>query len=159
MNKELFVLDEINEMGKVMFPMVHNALSHELSQDEFSEIINELKKRKLIEFDKQCLYVEITSLGVNKLISLKQQKAELKRSKQLKNLKEQFELENLRLENENLQHSKSLRDKDRNISELTIKNLKLQNRQLKWNLVFIIIGFIIGFVTSNFNWILKIFGV
>jgi len=63
------------------------------------------------------------------------------------------------LENDNLQYSKSLRDKDKNISELTIKNLKLQNRQIKLNIAFIIIGFIIGFITSNFNWVLKLFGI
>ena len=157
MDRQLLVLDEINEQGKVMFPMIHNALTHEFSQDEFGKIINELKKRELIEFDKQGLYVEITERGVNKLISLKQQKAELKRSQQQINLKEQFEIENLRLNNENLQYSKFLREKDKDISELTIKNLKLQNRQLKWNIVFIVIGFIVGFVTSNLDWVIELF--
>jgi len=78
-----------------MFPMIHNLLSCEFTQDEFSKIINELKKQQLIDFDKQGVYVEITSRGVNRLISLKEQRAESKRSQQQKNLKEHFEIESL----------------------------------------------------------------
>gem|GEM_PF-5803736 len=75
--------------------MIHNLLSCEFTQDEFSKIINELKKQQLIDFDKQGVYVEITSRGVNRLISLKEQRAESKRSQQQKNLKEHFEIESL----------------------------------------------------------------
>lgn len=156
-DRKLLILDEINKRGKVMFPTIYNALVHEFSPDEFNRIITELKKRELIAFDKQSIYVEITERGVNNLINLNQKNAELKSSQQQNNLKEQIEIENLKLNNENLQYSKTLREKDQDISKLTIKNLKLQNRQLKWSMIFIIIGFFIGFLTSNFEWILNFF--
>lgn len=69
-----------------------------------------------------------------------------------KNLnKENLEIEKLELEKENAEYAKSLRSKDEEIKNLTIINLKLQNRNLKRYILYSVISFIVGAITSNFD--------
>lgn len=48
-----------------------------------------------------------------------------------------------------------IKEKDDNIKDLTAKNLRLQNRQLKRNVLYSILGFIGGYIISNLKDVLQ----
>jgi len=154
MNYYLLILDEINEKGKVELSSIFEALKHEVSFKMFEKIINNFSEKEFIEFYNNKLFVDISSLGVNHLINLRQKTEEVKSDNNYNKLIGQLKLENLKLQNENLQQSK-----DFQISELIAKNLKLQNHQIKWKLFYIISGIIFGFITSNFSLLLNLIGI
>ncbi len=66
-------------------------------------------------------------------------------------IKEQLEFNNLKLQKENLEYQKSFREKTEIISELTRKNLKLSNFDIKYRLLIFIATFIIGLFTEHFT--------
>ena len=157
---QIHILEYLEKHGKVMYPSIHSFYRNEMTQDDFSKAMNPLGTYNLVSFDKDNEpYVEITEKGKNKLAEFRNERIDFVNKKNQDNLKQQFEIENLNLQNENLKYSKSTREKDEKISELTVRNLKLQNRQLKWNIFFIILGIVIGFITSNFSLILKFMGI
>lgn len=55
-----------------------------------------------------------------------------------------------------LEKQNSVKDKDNEIRDLTAKNLRLQNKQLKRYILYSIIFFILGVVTSNLKDILTL---
>jgi len=68
--------------------------------------------------------------------------------------KENLEKINLELQNENLKYSQSLRKQKEKISQLTSENLKLENKQLRRNVLYSIIAFILGAILTNYKDIL-----
>ncbi|MFH7013136.1 hypothetical protein ACHRV5_14810 [Flavobacterium sp. FlaQc-52] len=64
-------------------------------------------------------------------------------------------VENLKLQNENYNYAQSLRDKEQEIKNLTVENLKLQNRQLKRYIFYSFMGVIFGVIISNFGYVLS----
>jgi len=65
--------------------------------------------------------------------------------------KEQLEFDNLKLQKENLEYIESIRKKTEIISDLTSKNLKLSNFDIKYRLLIFIGTFIIGLFTEYFT--------
>lgn len=65
-------------------------------------------------------------------------------------------VENLKLQNENYNYTQSLRDKEQEIKNLTVENLKRQNRRLKWHAFYAIIGAILGAIISNLKYVIHL---
>jgi hypothetical protein len=71
--------------------------------------------------------------------------------------KENLEDENLKLQNDSLRNELTTRESKEEIDKLTIKNLKLQNRNNRiW---FTLIGSVLTFLISNWKEILTFFGL
>lgn len=85
-----------------------------------------------------------------KKIEEEAKKSEIEERKQRSDL----ESENLRLQNENLKYEKSIRKSNEKIDRLTVKNLELQNTHLKYYFLFSVIGFILGAVVSNLEFVI-----
>jgi len=90
-------------------------------------------------------YEIVKSGGWLEHLKLKSKKEGLTKSENKE--KEQLEVDNLKLQNENLKYAKSIREKEEKISELTLINLNLQNKQLKK--VYTIFYF--WFFSGNYN--------
>ncbi len=70
------------------------------------------------------------------------------------NWKAQLENENLKLQNEQFHYQNKIRDKENEIRDLNIKNLRLQNKQLKNKIIYAILGGAVTFILSNWKDIL-----
>ncbi|GIZ10105.1 MULTISPECIES: hypothetical protein [Flavobacterium] len=75
------------------------------------------------------------------LEKLKSEKAEFK---------DVLEIENLKLQKENSEYTKTLRQKEAEIRNLTRDNLRLNNWDIRFRWVIAIITFLIGFITKYF---------
>ena len=75
-------------------------------------------------------------------------------SKQEKELRE-LEVENLRLQNDKAKYEITLRRQQEEISSLTAKNLRLQNNNLKRTIIVAIITGLTVFITTNWQWTLS----
>jgi len=64
--------------------------------------------------------------------------------------KELLELDNLKLQKENLIYQKSIREKEAQINNLTIDNLRLGNWDVRFRWLIAIITFTVGFITKYF---------
>lgn len=73
--------------------------------------------------------------------------------------KAQIEDENLKLQNEQFRYQNKIRDKEDEIRDLTLKNLSLQNKQLRNKIIYAILGGAIMFILSNWKDILIIFRI
>lgn len=152
---QILILKYLKEHGKCMYPSIHNFYETEMTHNDFKTAMDYLKNYGFLEFDKELeMYVDVTAKGLNKLIELSNKQKHFENQIHQENLKNQYEMDNSRLENENLRYVQSIREKNEKISELTIKNLKLQNKQLKWTIFFIILGLFVTFISSNFEKIL-----
>jgi len=72
--------------------------------------------------------------------------------------RDDLEMKNMRLENENLEYQKSIRNLNNDIAKLTETNLKLQNKHLKKYILYSVISLIIGVLMANWREIIKLFG-
>lgn len=64
--------------------------------------------------------------------------------------KEKLEFDNLKLQNENLEYQKSIRNMENKIKKLTTDNLRLENWDIRFRWYIAIIGFLIGIITKYF---------
>ncbi len=71
--------------------------------------------------------------------------------------REELEVKNIRLENENLEYQKSIRGLSKDISDLTKTNLELQNKHLKKYILYSILGFIVGVLVTNWKEIIILY--
>jgi DNA-binding PadR family transcriptional regulator len=164
MNKnEILILELLLSLKYEMYPSIQDHYKFEMNNKEFSSAFAKLIQYNFIEWfehnDIIKVYVRITMKGKNALITNKNQISETQKKSEFQNLKSELELENLKLQNENLLFSNSLRNKDKEVRELTIKNLKLQNRELKQNVLFAVVGFILAYLINNIDKPLKLLDI
>lgn len=155
---------EIVYKGKnhsVMVGELTNVDGDYLGRFEAMKMADKLEKENLLERDNE--FCELTRFGIEVyenggwLIHLENENS--RREEKFLEQQKQSELqeENLHLQNDNLKYTQSIREKEEEIRRLSSKNLKLQNRQLKWYITFSIIGFILGAIVTNLELILKYF--
>jgi hypothetical protein len=160
-----------NKLIEINLKHIFNAPDHSLLRysliDEKENPIEDSKRMANILVKEELIYMTdarctLEQFGIDVfkkggwLKHLELKDLENQELKEKSEFREKLEIDNLRLQNENLEYIKSIREKDAEIAVLTTKNLKLQNRQLKLKYVFGFIGFIGGFVISNLEYILKI---
>jgi hypothetical protein len=97
------------------------------------------------------IIAEITPEGIEKLNKIE--------SENNNNIKANLEIENLKLQKESAEYSKTLRKKEVEIRELTSSNLILQNKQLRRYILYSIISFISGAVLTNLKDILDLWKI
>ena len=157
-NNQLLILRYLINNGKVMFPVIHNEYDGEMTTEQFKNAIHSLSQKKMIEFDDMKLYVEITEKGISETNQIENQINNELKKVNLESVKSNLEIINLKLQNENLEYSRNLRDKESEIRTLTTKNLKLQNKDYQLKTFIGVIGFLIGFLLSNIDKVLKFLG-
>ena len=141
-----------------MSPVIHNEYYGEMTMEQFKIVIRSLSQMKMIEFSDDKLYIEITAKGICEINQIEGQLNDNLKKAHLEDLKSKLEITNLKLQNENLEYSWNLRDKESEIRRLTTKNLKLQNKDYKLKTFIGIISFLIGFLLSNVDKVLKFLG-
>lgn len=149
-NNELFHYNFIQENGR---PLTDTKKLAELMQ-----------KKKLIEIEpKKGWRCDLTEFGYKiihdggwiKYIESKN-KADKKKA-DADNERKALETNNLKLQNENLDYSKSVREQEAEISRLTTLHLELQNKQMKRHVLFAVVSFLAGALITNLKDILDLF--
>ena len=145
---KLKLLQYYSENGSIDLNNVHQHFNYDFSDQQFSDAINYLIGKRYLKDSRNELapFHEITEQGRQVLNDIcRQNNTESNR----RQLKENLELENLTLQNDQNRHQIALRKQQAEIDRLTVKNLQLQNRQLKNYVLFAIISFICGLIASN----------
>jgi len=155
---DILILDFLLKVEYEMYPSIADNCKYEMDQNEFSLAFGKLIKYNFIQWikinDIEKVYVKISDKGKSELNNIENQKRIEHKKNEFQNLKSQLELKNLAIQNESLLYSNSLRSKENEIRELTIKNLKLQNREFKLKVLFSIAGFFLAYLLNNISKIL-----
>ena len=121
-----------------------------------------LEDKRLITFEpKQRFRCDLTEFGRDIIINggwfkyLDSEKLKLEKAES----KEVLEVENLKLQKESIEYSKTLRKKEDEIIKLTSENLILQNRQLRMYVLYSVLSFISGAVLTNLKDILNLWKI
>ena len=147
-NIKFNILQYYHENGSVDLNDVERHFHYDITDAQFSEAINYLIGKRYLKDSRNELAPchEITEPGRQVLNDIsRQNNAESIR----RQLKENLELENLTLQNDQSRHQIKLRKQQAEIDRLTVQNLKLQNRQLRNYILFSIISFIFGLIATN----------
>lgn len=125
---------------------------YDLTETQFRDSINFLiGKKYLKESTQNGPTHELTDFG-RKTVSETLQQDHIESEKKI--LRDNLEVENLRLQNEGIKYQNSLRNKQTIIDQLSIENLQLQNKQLKRYVLYSVVGIIIGALLTNYKAIL-----
>lgn len=121
---------------------------YDITHQQFVDNFNYLSKKKyLVKCHDFLLHYELSKEARQIVIDSINAQNE-------NNVRQNLEVENLKLQNESFKYENSIRDKQQEIDKLTIENLKLQNRQLKRYILYSVIGVIFGIVISEYKEIL-----
>lgn len=152
-NNKIAILQFINSNEVVSISQIEKQFDYDIDYKELGNILNYLFAKKLIIKASEPNYNSyILTDSAKEILYNIDRKREIDTKKSIQ--REELEIENLRLQNETINYQTSIRDKQEEINQLSIENLKLQNRGLKRAIIFLILGFLFGFITSNWQWIL-----
>jgi len=147
-NIKLNILRHYYDNGKVNLNVLADHFRYDLTNEQFKIHLTYLIGKKYLRPCEGDVTHELSDIGRQTVVdTLAQQKFESQRQ----TTREYLEIENLKLQNDNLKYQTSLRDKQSKIDRLTAENLKLHNRQLRWQLFISIIGFICGVAVTKYK--------
>jgi hypothetical protein len=143
------------ENGKIDLNSLHSHFHYDMSDQEFNNSINYLiGKKYLIPTNEHSVEYHISEIGRTLILNILKDK---ENASDRRNAIEQLQVENLKLQNDNLKYQNSLRTQQSEIDRLTIENLKLQNKQLRRYIFYSIIGFVAGAFLSKIKEIIDFF--
>jgi hypothetical protein len=147
------VLKYYFDNGKVDLNVLDEHFSYDMTPPQFRETLNYLTGKKyLINISPHDVVYELSPLG--RLIFIDTMNQHKIQNEGI-TIKQNLEVENLKLQNESIKYQKSIRDNHEKINDLTMLNLKLQNRQLKRYILYSFIGFFGGVLFSNLSKIME----
>ncbi|NRS90916.1 hypothetical protein HNQ02_003869 [Flavobacterium sp. 7E] len=167
------MLDNLNELIEINLKLLYESPDKQVWKtelidengdkvDDHNRFAKILEEKRLVNIDRvQGFLCNLTQFGNDVFIDggwikyLESEKLKLEKIES----KEFLEVENLKLQKESAEHSKTLRQKEDEIRNLTIHNLTLQNRQLRMYVLYSIISFISGAVLTNLKDILDLWKI
>lgn len=158
------MLDNLNELIEINLKLLYESPNKQLwrtqlidengnSIDDSNRFARILDEKGIVELEKGKGYrCNLTEFGNDIFINggwvkyLETEKLKLDNAES----KDFLEVENLKLQKESAEHSKTLRQKEDEIRNLTRDNLRLGNWDIRFRWYIAIAGFIFGFVTKYF---------
>lgn len=162
------MLDNLNELIEINLKLLNESKNKKLFRIEFEDekgnsindsqrFANILEEKGLVNIENvKRLRCDLTEFGYEVyknggwLIYLENlESLKLKENSDML-IKENLEIEVLKLQKESSEYSKNIREKERQIHNLTSDNLRLVNWDIRLKWYIAVIGFIIGFLTKYF---------
>ena len=147
-NYHLAVLEYVDSKGDAELNEISYNLHHDIPKYSMSDTLNYvIAKELIVKVDEEHpgLVYKLSDRAKQYLVSLRQNAY---KQEQRQNL----EVDNLRLQNEAMQHQATLRRQEAQIRSLNETNLQLQNKNIKRTVLFFILGSLVTFIASN--WLL-----
>lgn len=151
-NYHLAVLEYVDSKGDADLNEISHDLHHDIPKHSMHDTLNYmLAKDLLVKVDEEHpgLVYKLSDRAKQYLVSLRQNAY---KQQQRQNL----EVENLRLQNEAMQHQATLRRQEAQIRSLTETNLRLQNINLKRTIWIVLITASVTFIAANWQWLLQL---
>ncbi len=146
----LTVLEHVNNKGFADLDELSSDLCFDIPKSNMKEtLMFLLGKNLLVAVDTNTLNYKFSDSAIEYLNSVRQS---VYKQQQRQNL----EVENLKLQNETLQHQATLRRQEAQIRSLTATNLRLQNKNLQRTIWTVIFTAIVTFIASNWQWLLQL---